>query len=428
MRSPTEPDGGPTGIHRDWLLLTAFGLVVTLIVLVMVAFRAESTTDFRDFWENAVHFRQTGEIANDLGVHNYLPFFTIFMLPWAFLPLPVAAVLFVAISLGLFALTALLVEHLLNDGQLHRPRRALLVALGLMLPYVYACAVLGNLGLLLLFLIVAAWVLVERQQEWHAGVALGLATLIKLLPAVLIVFFLVKKRWRVAGAALATTIVLGLGLPLVTIGPQRTVTEHQEFYRTAIRGHSAQTVLTETQPIKSNYSNNAIPIVLRRLLSPVVAGYTSDDQPLRVNFIDLPRRWILVLYFALMTLILASTLAASAGDPPRWPPDNLDELHALRRQFGLWCCLMLLASPLVWTHYLPLAYWPLAWLADRAERTDRAHGRPDPWCMSALLVWLIAALLLAWPAARAAGAQIAGVLVLWLVLVIPAVRRRVAPA
>ena len=101
----THPAPDSPHSTRGWHVLLAAWGVYTAVILVVVANRAESSSDFRDFWENAVHFRQTGQIAADLGVHNYLPFFTIFMLPWSLLPLRAAIVLFTLLSLGLFAIT-----------------------------------------------------------------------------------------------------------------------------------------------------------------------------------------------------------------------------------------------------------------------------------------------------------------------------------
>ena len=411
---------------RGWYALLAFGVVFTIAILVMVAVRAPSSTDFRDFWNNAVHFRETGEIAADRGVHNYLPFFTIFMAPWGFLPLRVAAVLFVLFSLALFALTVYLVEVLLHDGVGRTPWPALLVALALALPYVYACAVVGNLGLLLLFLVVATWFLAERGHEWEAGLALGLATVIKLIPGLLIVFFLLKGRWRLAVAAAAVTLVLGLGLPLGTRGWRRTLAEHQEFYRRAVEKHSAYQTITSDKPIKANYGNNALPIVLRRLLSPVNAGGASQP-PLLVNVADLPGPTIFGIYTGLMVVLIGLSVVCTFRVRGRWSDGTPGDVDLLRVQFGVGCCLMLLASPLVWTHYLPLAYWPLAVIADRAERTMRSTGR-RPWvCSVTLLIWLAAAGLLAWPAARAAGAPLAGVLCLWVALSVLSLGRRSAP-
>ena len=412
---------------RGWLLLLAAGVVYAAVLCVIAGVRAdpESTSDFRDFWETARHFRQTGEISSELGVHNYLPFFTIFMTPWSLLPLRVAAVAFTLLSLGLFALTVVLVETLLNDGPA-RPRKATLAAIVLVLAYVHSCAVLGQLGLLLLFLVVTTWFLVERGKEYAAGAALGLATLIKLLPAVLIVFFLLKRRWRVAGAALAVTIVLGLGLPLAGLGFEQTITQYRYFQKRAVHGHAARTTILADKPAKAKYSNNALPIVLRRLLSPV-NGDPSDSDPdrrLLVNFADLPREAIWWIYVGLMVVFVGVSVAVSLRGSRPWPPTDPDAGSALRAQFGVWCCLMLIASPLLWTHYLPLAYWPLALVTNRGERVDRETKRPCWLSLVTMLSWLACALLLTWPAARAAGAQLLAIIVLWGAVLMLALRPR----
>jgi hypothetical protein len=420
-------DTGRPPSGRGWRLLISTGLIYSVAIAVIGAWRVESSSDFRDFWENAVHLRESGQISADLGVHNYLPFFTIFMLPWGLLPLRVAMVLFTLLSLGLFGVTVGLAENLLNDGWARGPRRPLLIGLALALPYVHSCAVLGNVGLLVLFLLVTTWFLVERGREWQAGVALGLATLIKLLPGLLIVFFLLKRRWRVAGAAAAVSIVLGLGLPLLTSGYEATLAQHRAFYDRVLQKGSALQTITSDKPTKAMYSNNAMPIVLRRLLSPVDGAPGRTDSPLCVNFADLPPRVILAVYLALLAALVGTSVAVTLPGSRPWPPQTLDQARAVRAQFGAWCCLMLLASPLVWTHYLPLVYWPLAFLADRVERTHRARGKPSVVATAALILWLIGALLLAWPAARAAGAQIAAVAGLWLALVVVARERSMSP-
>ncbi|MFQ5807343.1 MAG: glycosyltransferase family 87 protein [Phycisphaerae bacterium] len=404
--------------RRSWLPLIVAGAIYAVIICVVVVQRAESTSDFRDFWETANHFRQTGEISSELGVHNYLPFFTLFMTPWSLLPLRVAIVLFTLLSLGLFALTVALVETLLNGKLGPQPRKATLAALGLMLAYVHSCAVLGQVGLLLLFLVVATWFLVERGKEWAAGAALGLAGLIKLLPVVLIVFLLVKRRWRVAGVAIGVFVVFGFGLPLAGIGYEQTVAQHRAFYERAIKGHAAKKTIFAEKPQKAKYSNNSLPIVLRRLFSRVNGdpSESDPDRTLFVNFVDLPRGAIWWVYLMLMAVLVAASVGVSLRGGKPWPPTDPDAGLALRAQFGVWCCLMLIASPLLWTHYLPLAYWPLALVADRVER---AGGESKGWAVPALLallLWLVCVLLLAWPAARAAGAQLWSLVLLWAVV------------
>lgn len=409
--------------RRGWLPLLAFGVLYTAALTIIVAVRAEEnpqkgTTDFRDYWRTALHFRTTGQISSELGIHNYLPFFPIFMLPWSWLPLRVAAGAFTVFSMALFALTVLLTEILLNGRLGPRPRWALPAALGLMLAYVHSSGVLGAVELLVLFLIVAAWFLFERGHEWKAGLPLGLAVLIKILPALLIVFFLMKRRWRVAASAAGACLVFGLGLPLALLGPAETWRQGVGFYERAVVLHSARATLTVEKPEKAKYSNVALPITLRRLLSHTNANPVDEPgRELYVNIVDWPGMVLWNIYLATLFFLVVVTGFATWRDAAAGPPQNADQLAALRAQFGLWCCLLLLASPLAWTRYLLLAYWPLALLADRLERVRRAEHR---WCRAAataLLVWLAAVLLLAWPAARAAGAPLIAVFCVWGALV-----------
>jgi len=403
---------------RRWGWLAAAAAAYGILACVIVAVRAESSSDFRDYWETARHFRQTGEITDQLGVHNYLPFFTVLMVPWSLLPLRIAIVIFTLVSLGLFTLAVVMAETLLCDGLPRRPRPALLAALGLMLAYVYSCTVLGAVGLLVTFLIVATWFLFERGREWPAGVALGLATLIKLLPGLLIIFFLLQRRWRVAAGAAGVVLLFGLGLPLLSLGPRQACHEHEAFYRRAVEQHSAWATVAGERPHKIHYRNSALPAVLRRLLTHT--NSTPDDRgtQLFVNFANLPSTAVFAGYVALLAAILgASVFAARRSRPDAHDP------RTLRVPFGIWCCAMLLASPLLWIHYLPMAYWPVALLTDGLERTRRAEHRLDRPTLLILALWLGGVFLLAWPAARAAGAQLAALLALWLLLTSHALRR-----
>lgn len=377
--------------------------------------RAQTTSDFRDFWWTARHLRQTGEITSEFGVHNYLPFFTVFMLPWSFLPLPLAAGLFTLLSLGLFAIAVALTEELLHERLKPTPRAGLILALVLALPYVHACAVVGNVGLLLAFLMVAAWFLMERGHDGRAGMLLGLAAAIKLLPGLLIVYFVLKRRWRTAGAAVGSFVVLGLGVPLASVGLPRTTALLNDFYDGAVRDHSAYVTLAAEEPRKTLYSNNALPMVLRRLLSPTNSG--KGDEALYVNVAEASPATRLALYALIMSGLALITVWSTLRGPQHWPPTVPAEGRRLRGQYGAWCCLMLLASPLVWTHYLPLVYWALALAVTNVGGARRRWGG-----LVFAALWLVAAGLLSWPTARAAGAQIWGVLLLWAFMVTEAGR------
>src|SRR5258708_2605147 len=69
---------------------------------------------------------------------------------------------------------------------------------------------LGQVHLLILGGIVLAWWLREHNQPFLAGMILAAITLIKLLPVVLIFYFLLRRDWHVlAGVAVATVLLVG---------------------------------------------------------------------------------------------------------------------------------------------------------------------------------------------------------------------------
>lgn len=434
--------------QRPWPAWFVWSGVVYIAVAASIAgVRAGSTTDFRDFWENGLHFRQTGEISTTLGVHNYLPVFTILAAPASLLDLPIAVAVFVAFSLLLFGKAAALLEQHVREnaapagGERAAPLGSGPVALLLLLPYVHTCAMLGALGLVLVALMIFAWVLADRggrdsRPAWNnrfltnaarfpasaarlvqpprplaAGALLGLATVLKLLPGVLIVLLALLGRWRAAAASLATLALLALGVPLVVLGWEGTLRAHAAFYKTAVVEHSAVSTLLADKPVKANYSNNALPIVLRRLLSPVDGGKEQQAGGLFVNVADLPWPQIVAIYGAVMTLFAGASLwvALRARREPVASPVR-------QASIGAWFCLALLASPLVWTHYLVLALPPLMLLVERVRVGHRTGT--TPWlALFALGVWVLAAAALAWPAARAAGAQLLAVAALWTAMV-----------
>ncbi|MGE0478875.1 MAG: glycosyltransferase family 87 protein [Phycisphaerae bacterium] len=440
---PPAPADTPPGA-RGWLWVASAFAIYAIVAVFVVTQRAESTSDFRDYWRTAAHFRETGVISDELGVHNYLPFFTIFMLPWSLLPLHVAIVGFTLLSLALFAVTVLMGEALLCGGLRAGPRRATLIAVALIMPYVHSCAMLGAVDLLLLFLVVATWFLVERGREWSAGLLLALAALIKLLPALLVVYFVLRGRWRVAAAACGAGVALGAGLPLASVGYDETLRQHAAFYERAVAGHGAHESITTDKPRKAKYTNNSLPIVLRGLLSPTDRNPNDPPTPLFVNVADVPRELIWRAYAAISAalLIVSVIVVPRPGSRAAWAPG------ATRASFGAWCCLMVLLSPLLWTRYLLLAFWPLvllAYAADGRAQTARAEGDGGPprataesgflrWAVrGVLLYWLLAAIGLAWPAARAAGVTLGCALLAWAACVWLALRARhygarVAPA
>ncbi|MFO0838282.1 MAG: glycosyltransferase 87 family protein [Phycisphaerae bacterium] len=403
------------GSWRPWLVAL---LIYAVGIGAYVSWRAERSTDFRDYWRTALHWRQTGELSAELGVHNYLPCFTILMTPWSYLPLQVAIVLFVWLSLAALAVVAVLCERLVRDVV---SRAAVQLALLLVAPYIHSCCVLGAVDLLVLALVVAFINAVLRRRDAWAGAALGLAIAIKVIPALLLLYLLLVRRWRALSATILTIGLVAGALPLAVLGPDRLRGELARYREVALLEHSAKATIFADQPRKAIYTNNALPIVLRRLLTPLNANPGDERVPFFVNIADWPRQSIWATYLIAGGAIMLLCALATIRHRRRQQDDD-----PLRTAWALaaWCCAMILLSPLVWTRYLLLATWPLVLIADVAiggrgatPRTTEGNPRELNSLVIAsrlvLALWGLGVASLAWPAARAAGSLLFCVLAVW---------------
>jgi alpha-1,2-mannosyltransferase len=110
-------------------------------------------------------------------------------------------------------------EGLITD----RSRLVLLVGAAFTIPAVIAELVMGNVHLLLLGLFSAAWLGVRRgdpRGEVVAGVAIGLAALVKIFPALLIVWLVLAGRRRAAAVSLGAIALLTVAvLPVTGLEP-----------------------------------------------------------------------------------------------------------------------------------------------------------------------------------------------------------------
>ena len=99
----------------------------------------------------------------------------------------------------------------------------LLVAGALAFPPVVGELVLGNVHLLLLGLLTLAWLGIRRNNgrgEWIAGLAVGVAAVIKVFPGLLLFWFLLQRRYRAAlGVVVGAVVVALVALPLTGIQP-----------------------------------------------------------------------------------------------------------------------------------------------------------------------------------------------------------------
>lgn len=153
------------------------------------------------------------------------PFSILFFLPLALLPKVAATTIWGFCCLATYVLSGALLLRVLGWLSL---RSAALFALGSVLwPPAILAEDLQNLAQLLTLLLIIAWLLERKKHGGWAGWLIGIAGLLKVWPAFLLLGALAQRRWRfactggfaLAGGSLLTLVVLGPGAYAAYLGP-----------------------------------------------------------------------------------------------------------------------------------------------------------------------------------------------------------------
>lgn len=245
----------------------------------------------------------------------YPPFAAMLFYPLNFLPFAVAGLLWqlgiLAATYGIVRMTQLLVG---NGGR----QEAMLWTAGVIwLEPVRVCLNMGQLGV---FLTLAVLYAAYSTRWWVSGLLVGLATGVKLTPAISGFYFVGMRRWTVAVAS-AVVFVATVGLSALLV-PSET-----RFYFTGLIGKFAVPVGTA---INQSWSG-----AISRIL-----GYDAGHGPL-----------VLAVLAVTAVLAVLAWQALGAGAQTR---DRLGSLLVVE-VFGL------LASPISWVHHwiwlVPLIIW-----------------------------------------------------------------------
>ncbi|TDB78611.1 glycosyltransferase 87 family protein [Micromonospora sp. KC721] len=306
-------------------------LAVAVAAFLSVAAVRHGFFDLKVYY-GALHFwvHDHGEIYDYLkpGTQygfTYPPFAALVMLPMAYLPWMAAIVMSVAASV---LVSTVLIWWLLNPVA----RRAgwtrwfaLAVALCLAAAYepMRETVNFGQVNMLLLFLVgVDLLRLLPAGNRW-AGVAIGLATAIKLTPGIFIVYLLITGRWRAAvtsmAAAAAATLLAAALFPDAS----------REFWTSALwnTGRVGELAFVSNQSLRG---------VVARL---------APQHPSTLA-------WLALVLVTLAVWVWRSRAAVAVGD----------EAAGLALTGAVMC----LVSPVTWVHHLVWLLPALILLVDNA--------------------------------------------------------------
>jgi len=322
---------------------------------------------------------------------TYPPFAALAMLPMAVTPWQMAIVISVTASV----VTTVILLYWLVDPVARRQgwtrwyALAIVVCLAAAFEPLRETVLFGQVNMLLVFLVAADLVLLVSRGSRFGGIAIGLATAVKLTPGIFIVYLLVTKRWKAAIVASATAALATLFAAAVAPDASRV------FWTDA---------LWNTDRV------GALAFISNQSLNGAVARLHPSDPSKAL--------WVVAVIAVVIIWFLRVRKAAAAGD----------EMTGFALT-GILGCLM---SPITWVHHLVWVGPAILLLLDNAfaarsrrRRTtllvfmvfsyallcsrlvwefNEKWDNPVGWVLASAYVWICIALLAALPIRERRGA------------------------
>ncbi|MGB3905270.1 MAG: glycosyltransferase family 87 protein [Anaerolineae bacterium] len=291
--------------------------------------------DLANNYTGAVVLRSGGMIYDtDLPLfvgYDNPPLTAILTMPLTLFDLQTAIRLFLSLNVLLLIASLALVFVTNRDYLLRYPYWLISLALVLNLDPVLDSVLLGQLDLLILFLIVAAYWGYRSGREVVAGASLGLAAMIKISPGLLILYFLFKRRFRVVASAFATVALIG-SLSLLVAGPNT----HRQFITDILPTLLAGSAQMENQSLNGFFN--------RLFLEASFLTDLAEVPPL-------PQVRILTLLTSVLLIAIVALLL-------RKRPVTESEL-GFDVEYSLVVILLPLISSIAWHHYMTWCVLPL---------------------------------------------------------------------
>jgi alpha-1,2-mannosyltransferase len=308
-------------------------------------------------------FTLADNIQGQLG-YTYPPFAALLMLPLAWLPFSAAQVVYLALTVPALVITTywLLTPVAREHGWSLWFVLPLALALVSWLEPIRETVTYGQINLLLVLLVLADLLVgVPRNSRW-TGAGIGLATAIKMTPAIFIGYLLVTRRWRAAATATATA--LGATLLAAAVSPR----ESWRFWTGALwdTGRVGHLDRTANQSIMGTLARLGAPNrILWAVLVLAVAGYglwrarraaLAGDEVTGLTLAGIvgslasPVTWTHHVYWFVPALVV---LVAAAARTRRWLPAAAAALLYLTVAFSVVSWFEWGLSQRTWGHGLP---------------------------------------------------------------------------
>ena len=394
-RPPARPPEAPRAIRR--VCLAAFVLIGAYLALIGAIFINEQWPDFEYFykagawlWEHGgldrgVDLLPGGQAVPRGSIEWYLPFTSRMMTLIAWLPYKTAGFIWVALNVAaMFTTVRLIGRQLMGLPPRDWPVTMLLPFLFLIVFWYWEYK-LNQIDNFTLLLLVATFVHWQQGRHKVAGLWLGLAVLLKLTPALLGLWFLLKRQFRLVGVAALTFVLAGPVSDLIVFGPGPAIDEYHIWARKAVhRASHRRLVLAQ---LEMDWRNQGLGAVLSRWLHPTSYATRFDNEP-RAPASPYPK-WVNVAHLTpetianVVTVVLGLSLVGLLVLARR--PARLLNLWQLRMEWALFVLAMLWFMPVMRRYHMIWALPAMALLAAGEHHV----GWRRRWTILALIAMFI---------------------------------------
>lgn len=278
-------------------------------------------------------YRISGPASNN----TWPPFFSFFSIPLAlsqkFFGLPVTKELWYFFNFTAFILAMQMISLLLykkkpsflpGKDRFDFTSDLVFVPFFLVLPGFIKNFFMLQINMFVLFLVIGGFFFYTRERNWVAGFFFGLAASIKAFPGLFLIYFILRKQWKLAGIILLWAIGFTLS-PIIFYGYERFVGLMTEwlsisFFKPFVIGYHS-------------FSNQSLYAFWERLL----AHQLHITQP--ASIIIKSANYLSII--AIFMIVFLSVL--------RFPHKKLSISGFI--EFSIICIMMMLFPPIAWEHY-----------------------------------------------------------------------------
>lgn len=325
-----------------------------------------------DLAQDAYLKEPAGGTVRERGMLDwYLPFTHRFMTLFAWMPAPAAGMCWLAMNLATMAA----MFRLVGQRLVGLPRRDWYVSQ--ILPFFILAAYwswefrLNQINNLTLLMLVGSFVLWREGRPRIAGFWLGLATLIKITPGIVVLWFLLKRQYRVVGAALVTAILAGPVSDVIVLGPTLAAEEYGKWVENAVESGSHRGLIVSQREM--DWRNQGLGAVLSRWLHPTdyMTRFDNDPrikmsyEPRMLNVVELPLERVSLITDVIVVVSLIGLLVLARR--PAWA---LTEWQ-LRYEWALFVLSMLWFMPVMRIYHMIWAAPAMSLLASGIAHTGR---------------------------------------------------------